>query len=143
MKQDPTYDTLNELLAAERRSLLPRLAEAMVFITPDSAPEWAALQRLAQEHTSDESRLARTLIDLGGNPRPLWGDVHSADFHYTDLDHVLPRVLEREQEIAARYDTAFAELADCPPALEVVRDIAARHRTCIESLTRLVSHVVH
>jgi len=129
--------TLNALLAAHERALLPRLTESTVFVNTRSAAELDAVRRMAGEHAADAVRLADVLIGLGTEPVAAPGDIHSTDFHYVNLDVLLPRVLADQERLAARFSAAAEPLREPQPAAPVVAELAARHRSRAEFLRRM------
>ena len=130
---------LNELLAAGRSSVLPRLPEAKAFARLDEAGDLAAVQHLVDEQKRDQQRLVETLIALGGEPRPAVGNIRTASFHYVDLHALLPRAVACCERLAEKHESAAKALADCPQAAEVVRDIAGRLRSYLEYLRKLAA----
>ena len=128
---------LGELLEAEERSLLPRLLESTVFADSQAAGELGIVRHMVAEHQEDARRLFETLVALDGRPGPSVSEIGSADFHYLDLEVLLPRVLADQEQLAARYGAAAEALDDCPPAADVVGEIAGRHRTRAEYLRKL------
>ena len=127
---------LGELLEAEERSLLPRLLESTVFADSQAAGELGIVRHMVAEHQEDARRLFETLVALDGRPGPSVSEIGSADFHYLDLEVLLPRVLADQEQLAARYGAAAEALDDCPPAADVVGEIG-RHRTRAEYLRKL------
>ncbi|MHC4610328.1 MAG: hypothetical protein ACYS7M_08275, partial [Planctomycetota bacterium] len=104
------HSILDELIAAQGRSLLPRLLESTVSVGSQAAGELEIVRRLVAEEDTDTQRLVDTLMDLDGMPGPPVGEITSADFHYVDLDVLLPRVLADQEQLAARYQTAAGAL---------------------------------
>ncbi|MHC4093466.1 MAG: hypothetical protein ACYSVY_24870 [Planctomycetota bacterium] len=131
------HGILDELIAAQGRSLLPRLLESTVSVGSQAAGELEIVRRLVAEEGTDTQRLVDTLMDLDGMPGPSVGEITSADFHYVDLDVLLPRVVADQQQLAARYQAAAEALSGCAPAEETVRGIGARQRARLEYLRKL------
>ncbi len=142
MDRARVYTTLNDLLAAEQAAVLPRLTECTAYIAPDEVDGLEGVGRMAAEQQANVARLAQVLIDLGGQPEPHTRNRHTADFHYVDLDVLLPRVIADERALAARYQGAQAAASDYPSAAAVVADLAAWHRVCAGFLARLVRNTV-
>jgi len=135
------HDLLNDLLAAEGRSLLPRLVEAGVHVQAAEAAAFDTIRRLAARQAQDRRRLVDVLLALGGEPRPAAADIQSADFHFLNLSALLPRVIASQGELVRRYERSIEAVADCPPVAEVVRDLADRHRACTEVLEKLAARI--
>ncbi len=133
---------LSELLQAEQRALLPRLPESSAFITSDRVADWQRVGSMIDQRDRHLNRLAETIIELGGEPGPPACDIASADFHYVSLPALLPRVLANHEELCRLYDRAAQALAECPPAIHVVTDIAAQHRAWLEHLRQLATATV-
>ena len=138
MDRTRVYDILNELLAAEGASLLPRLTECTTFVQPSDTGGLEAVQRMAAEHQANTARLTRTLIDLGGAPQPHVRDIDSAGFHYLELEVLLPQVVACEEATASRCDAALPGLSECPPAALVARELGSWHRVCADFLRKLI-----
>ena len=134
-------DILNELLAAEELDLLPRLTECTTFVSSADVSEFEAVRRMADEQKANTARLAQVLIDLDEEPRPCVRDITSANFHYMELPALLPRVQAREEQIAAQYEAALAQLNECKEVARVVGEIGARHRVYAEFLRRLTGDI--
>ena len=137
MDRTRVYDILNELLAAEAVSLLPRLTECTTFVQPSDTGGLEAVQRMAAEHQANTARLTRTLIDLGGEPLSHTRDIDSATFHYLELDALLPPAVDSEEATASRYAAALPGLSECPPAVLVARELGSWHRVCADYLRKL------
>ena len=135
------HEVLNELLAAEARSLLPRLLEVGVFVDFDEADDLEALRRMVVQQQEDRNRLAQTLIDLDGEPGLGVRDISSASFHYVELPVLMPRIIACQEQLVERYGRAVKALADCPPAAEAVRDVADRRRSHLEYLRKIAAAV--
>jgi hypothetical protein len=133
------FDVLNELLAAEAASLLPRMTECTAFVRPAETARLEAVKRMASEHQANTARLARTLLDLGGQPRPHSRDMHSANLHYLELDVLLPQAVASEEKLSAKYAAALRSLSEWPAAAAAVRDIGSWHRVCADYLRSLAT----
>ena len=130
------YDVLNELLAAEWTSLLPRLVECSAFVPTTEAIDAQNVEQMASAQQACVGRLAETLLDLGGEPRPFTGDIAFARFHYVDLDTLLPYALAGEEALASKYQAALDELSGCPQAIAMVAEIGTQHRVWAEALRK-------
>ncbi len=136
MAHNETIDILNELLAAEQTSIVERLLASTVFVSWASADEYPLVQRMTREVGEHCEWLGQLILDLRGGLHPRANDPASADLHYQELGSLLPRVIEDEKAIVAKYETAHPRLAAEPRAAEVVWSILARHREHIDQLTR-------
>ena len=136
------YDVLNELLAAEQSSLLPRLVECSAFVPTTEAIDAQHVEQMAAAQQACVGRLAETLLDLGGEPRPFTGDIAFARFHYVDLDTLLPHALAGEEALASKYQAALDDLSDCPRAAAMAAEIGTHHRVWAEALRKLADRAV-
>lgn len=129
---------LRELLAAEQRSLPPRLAESTVFVSRLSIDDEDALRRMVHTHVSNCERLTKLILSIGGSPGPRAGDVRSATLHFLALHHALPQLLADREMLIRKYTAAAQRLAGSPAALGAVNSILERHREEIGVLQRLL-----
>ncbi len=134
MNLENVHRVLNELIAAERHCLFGRLIESTVFVSESNSSDLEFVRRTVAQQEAHLRQLIEVLIQLGGEPIPARGDIHSADFHFVDMHVLWPRVLAREEVLASRFEQATAHLEDCPPALTLAKEITARHRACAEYL---------
>ena len=128
MNPSPAVDVLDELLAAESRSLIRHLDSSTVFISWASADDAEAVRAMVVEDAQHAELLTRTILDLEGNPSPLGYDPIAAGMHYLELHTLLPQVVAGEESLVARYEDVIGSVADEPAAAEVVARLLARHR---------------
>ena len=122
------------MIAAERQGLFGRLIESTVFVSESNSADLEFVRRTVAQQEAQLGQLIELLIELGGEPMPFRGDIHSADFHFVDMHVLWPRVLAREQVLADQFEQAKDHLEDCPPALTLAQEITARHRACADYL---------
>jgi hypothetical protein len=134
-------EILNELLALEKRNLLPRLKESTVFFTWASADEKRVVDRLTREQAEHESWLVGAINDLDGDPLPTWADIRSADIHYAEIHSLLPRLSRGAKELVAGYESAASEVAGNPVASQVVSRILQRTRAHADEIAGLAERV--
>ncbi|NOT00058.1 MAG: hypothetical protein HOP29_05480 [Phycisphaerales bacterium] len=132
-------DVLNDLLAEETRSLLPRLHESIVFVSWPSADEQSAVARMIAEQREHPAWLVAAMNDLGGNPVPALPDIRSTNFHFVELSSVLPRILAEERRLLRAYESAGATIGDNVRAAQVIARVAERRRRHIDALARLTA----
>lgn len=136
--EEYTVDVLNRLYAAERRNLLARLMEIGVFASWALAEELEEVRGMIAESARHESWLMEAIEDAGGAVLPAGADVHSGNLHYLALPALMPRVLDRYEEIVRLYREALKEPARLTPkAFEVVSRIAHRHQQYLERLGQI------
>ena len=138
MDADPVIDTLNALRREEATSLLPRLAEATVFVPLGSAAGHVDLQRMIDDERQHLAWLDETVLDLDGNLAPLVRDIRSADLHYQEWQVLLPRLRDDQQRLACAFEAAAPRVARSPQAADAVSRIAARHHTHARQLERML-----
>lgn len=133
-------DVLNDLLAAEQRSLLARLAETRPFLSWAGAEQAPILRQLVADQRDHQRRLTETIDALGGVPRIPTGDISSAGAHYIDIHHLLPKLLE---DLRAMIDASrrATELLGNHPGGETVSAIHARHEAHAEQLEAMSKYV--
>lgn len=143
MEPNPVIDTLNALRRVEATSLLPRLAECIVFVAPGSAAGHADLQRMIDEENEHLRRLDETILDLGGNLVPYVRDIRSADLHYVAWSALLPRLGEDQRRLAGAFEAAGPQVAEVSQAAAVVSGIAASHHDHARQLDRVLEQTRH
>ena len=137
MNPSPAVDILDELLAAESRSLIRHLGSLNVFISWASADDAEAVQAMVVEDAQHADLLTKTILELNGNPSPLGYDPAAAGMHYLELHTLLPQVVAGEELLVARYEDSVGTVADEPAAAEVVARLLARHRSRADRLRTL------
>lgn len=128
---------LNELLTLEQRSLAPRLLESTVSVSGPSVPALVLVQRMTAATRDHGAALAKLILDLGGTPSPRRYLIATADLHFQDLQHVLPRLVIDFEAIVRSYTLAAQRLSDEPRALALVTRILQQHQQDLQSLSEL------
>ena len=139
MDQGLVVAILNELLTLEQRSLAPRLLESTVFVSDLSVAAFSLVQRMAQATGDHTAALTKLILDCGGSPGPRSPSVATADLHFQELQHVLPRFIADQEAFVRRYTTAAERLSGEPRALALVTRILQRHQQDLEKLGELSS----
>jgi len=142
MEDQATVAVLNELLALEQRNLAGRLLESTVFVSRLCVKDLNLVKRMAQASAEHGAWLAEAIIGLDGVPGPRHGDVHTADLHYLDLRHVLPRLITDHQNLIQKYTLAAARIASESKANSVASRILRHHQEELDSLRQLPSESV-
>lgn len=119
---------LRELLAAEQKSIAPRLMESTVFVSQLSVHEFEALRRAAKSTRENERQLTELIVSFGGSPGPRAADVMTADLHFLEVHFVVPKLLADRETLVRKYTVGAAQLAREPKALAVVVAILERHK---------------
>jgi len=140
MAQNDTIDILNELLGLEQTSVIERLHRSGVFVSRAWADGYPVVKRMTEEVYEHGQWLVQLILDLRGGVWPRANDPTCADLHYQELCHLLPRVIDNEKAIIAKYELARSHLALEPQAIEVVSRILARHSEHVEQLTRFLAN---
>jgi hypothetical protein len=128
---------LNELLSIEQRSLAPRLLEATVSVSSLSIPALVLVQRMTAATRTHSAALAKLILDLGGTPAPRRYLIATADLHFQDLQHVVPRLVADQEAIVCSYTLAAQRLSDEPRALALVTRILQQHQQDLRTLSEL------
>ena len=135
MDTQAIVDILNELLAFEQRNMVPRVLESTVFISRLSVETMNVVQEMARASAENGAWLADAIRELGGVVGgPRMTDTTSADLHYQDLHHVLPRLVADREALLHRYELVARRMGAEPRAVEAVQRILRRHQ---EELARL------
>jgi len=125
---------LNDLLAAENRSLAPRLFESTVFVSRFDIDAHRLVQRMNRAAREHAASLTSLILDLGGEPNPLRLDVSTADLHFLELHAVLPRLIDDQSRVVRAYSRAGASLAHAPRVAAVVARFLAEHQQSLDAL---------
>ena len=139
MDTSTVVDLLNELLANEQRAPAHRLLESNVVLSRVAMDGLGLVQTMAGESREHAAWLTELILDLDGAPGLRFGDPTSADLHYQELHHALPRLVREHQALIRRYELASDRLAGEPEAQEVVQRILARHRKHLSALEQVGS----
>jgi len=137
MSEPAVHDILNELLVEEQRCLAVRLVESTVFVNQAAMDELGNVQRMARASRKHGAWLADLILSLGGVPGLRGIKASSADLHYQDLRHVLPRLVEDCESLVRLYTRALQHVDDEPLAVELVTRIRSRHQEALDSLKQL------
>lgn len=127
MADHAVHDILNELLVEEQCSLAIRLVESNVFVTRVATDELDTVKRMAGACKKHSEWLTDLILALGGLPGPRGTRTTSADLHFQDIRHVLPRLVDDCESLVSLYTRASRHVADEPLAAELVARIRARH----------------
>lgn len=139
MDAEPAINVANELLALEQCRLPGRLIESTVFISEMSVDEGALIQRLAAQSLENCASLVGLIERLGGAPAPRSGDLCSADLHFQALHIVMPRLLDDQKNVVARYRRAVELVASFPTAITLISEILGRHQRDLEIIQDLTT----
>jgi hypothetical protein len=137
--QEATIETLNQLYAAEQRSLLPRLAEMGVFVEWADARQMEAVRRMINDGMRHQLWLTEAIDAAGGAVYPSSADPASAGLHYTDLRVLLPKVVENVRGLIDVYELALQ--SDRPltsEAATAVTRILNSHRAHLAELEKIL-----
>jgi len=137
MDQELVVAILDELLTLEQRSFAPRLLESTVFVSDLSVAAFSLVQRMAQATGDRIAALTKLILDSGGSPGPRSSFIVTADLHFQELQHVLPRLIADEQALIRKYAVAAQRLSDEPNASAIVTRILQRHQQDLQTLREL------
>ncbi len=136
MDSQTVIDILNELLVAEQQGLAHRLRESTVYISELAVGDAGRVRKLATQSDEHAEWLTNLILESGGSPGPRRGDVRSADLHYQELRHVLPRLARDQAELIRKYALACERVAAEPRTATLVARILARHQAHLDALRR-------
>jgi len=137
MNNDKLIDLLNDILAAELRSLLPRLRESTVFVDWASADDLFAVNGMMNEELEHVAWLVDAINDVGGDPAPVTADIRSTGAHYLRLSYILPQVLRERRRALSLFESAAPQLAANDRASVVASRIIERKRRHVDHLAQL------
>ena len=137
MSDANTADILKALLREEQKSLAPRLNEATLFISPEAVEEQFLVQRMAAACRENCEKLNDAIFDLQDVPWPPTVDVSTADLHYQEMHHVLPRLVADQESLVRAYESAGGRIRGNPRASALVTSILEQHRADLEALHAL------
>ncbi len=130
-----TLEVLNSLHAAEKRSLLPRLAELNAFVEWSNAHDMDQVRRMIAESARHDAWLMEAADRCDGTLFPAPPDASTASLHYADLRCLMPRVIGSVQKLVQTYGRAVKESGPLlPQAAEAVARIHNRHQIHLEQL---------
>jgi uncharacterized protein YciI len=135
-QQSRTLEVINRLYAAERRSMLPRLAETGAFVSWASTGDQAAVQKMTAQEEEHLAWLAEAAEQCGGSLHPAGPDARTGHLHYLDLNTMLPLVVRSIEELVRVYKEA-GELPLTLDAADALFRILSRHTQHLEQLRQL------
>lgn len=134
-------NVLDDLLAAERASLLQRLGESGPFVSWSATEDHALVrQMLADEHEHVRD-LVEGILKLRGSPSPAVVPTDTGGVHYLQLAFLMPQVIADKRRLVKKYESA-------PPpddrlAEALVSRILQTHRRHLAELEKLHVNLVH
>ncbi len=134
-------DLLNALLDAETRSLLARLGEAAPFVSWAAADGQALIEDLVEEQRQLEAALAECILGLGGSPTAGGADLTTADLHFVELHHLMPRLVADQDRLVRACEVAAERVdADCD-AGRLIRRTRQTHEHQLARLRELQQRI--
>jgi len=134
MHHDEAIHVLNDLLAAERQSLIARLAEASPYVPWPAAEESLLLRRMIDDHKRHERELAEMILRIGGTPAYATYPSSAGDVHYLRLDYLMPRIIAAARELVRAYETCGG--TGHPEADALIGRILTDHKRHLTQLAR-------
>jgi len=129
---------LNDLLAAEQRSVLPRVVEAAPFVKSDASAIAESIGRMVREESEHAEWLIESILAHGGSPAPTVADLTTCNFHYLELQYLLPRAVQSKEATLDAYEAAFMQIAEGEVRSLLAR-IIDRHHGHLKELNAFVS----
>lgn len=137
MDKHQVVDILNELLAVEQHSFPLRLFESTMFVSRLAVEDLRAVENMAQSSRQHGAWLSTLILELEGVPGPRIADPASADLHFQELHHVLPRLVREQESLIQKYALAGERLGAEAKAPNCVERILVRHREALSVLHHL------
>ncbi|HOA73170.1 MAG TPA: hypothetical protein PL151_06920 [Phycisphaerae bacterium] len=134
-RQQYTLEVLNNLYVAEKRSLLPRLAELGPFVEWAHAGEMEQVRRMIAEEARHGEWLAEAADRCRGVLECVPPDASTANLHYCGLQALLPRVVASVEKLVETCARALQESSALEPeAAETIARIHHQHQVHLEQL---------
>ena len=134
MNSQTAVAILNELLACEQGALAPRLFESTVFVSKLSIKDWRIAKDIAAATRENCATLADLTLRFGGTPGHRIQHVSTADLHFQELRHALPRLIADHESLMRKYRKAVEHLGSRPEAAGAVSRILQQHQQELEEL---------
>jgi len=106
MAASDVTQTLNKLLAAEYASMLPRLRQSDLFVALRAANERSLVEGFVRDNEKHERLLFGLIAELRGAPAPAQYNIDMAAYHYLDIAHLMPIIIESIRELIGAYSSA-------------------------------------
>ncbi len=103
---------LNDLLATHTRGLSRHLQEAKPYLTATTYPIWKDIQKMLAASAHHAELISHLLDQLQINERAASFELAVARFHYTQLSHLLPMLIEEKQSQVDAYLRAIDHTGD-------------------------------
>lgn len=136
MSDQRAIRVLNKLRAAESSSLLGHLADTGYFVTMMTADDAEALKRIEREEREHVQWLEEAIFELRGGLWPGRVDTRQAGYHYWDLAHLMPKIVEEKAKLVDEY-AAAAGAVENETASSVIARIYQRQQRHLDTLERL------
>ena len=117
-------DELNFLLATETHGLVSHLCDAAPYLNTSTFAIWSDIQAMAAAGAEHARRLSLLLDQLEQPGSPSVFEPSVAQFHYTDLGHLLPLLVEEHRYQVAAYQRAIEHAGSDSPIQGVVDELA-------------------
>lgn len=137
MNRQVLAEDLNGLLAAESRGLAHHLHTATPYLNADTYRAWRDVKRMLETSGAHARRLSGQLESLELPERPASFAATVANYHYSDLVHLLPLLIEEKRRLVAAYERALQHIGDEPAAAAVVaslRDMLDENQSQVQAL---------
>lgn len=103
MANEHAIETLNNLLAAEYASILPRLRHSDPFVSLSATDDRDAAYALVKDSERHEQALNDLIMELRGAPVPASYDIDTTSYHYVTLEYLVPQILQSVHLLIDRY----------------------------------------
>ncbi len=134
MRNPDVIRVLNDLLAGEQRSLMPRLTESTPFVSWALADESEVIQQMIREEAEHVGWISEMIVAQGTAPAPGLAAIDSGDIHYVELSFIWPRIIESKRDLLAACEAALGQLTPDQDAAALVAKLRGRHHDHLEKL---------
>jgi hypothetical protein len=128
-----TVQSLNDLLAAHKRSLLLRLTDVAPFVSSVDAELAQTVRQMTREEAEHLDWLVAAIVERDGSPASALPDPRTASVHYVDLHYLLPRIVPDKRRLLTACKAAAKRTTDASAA-GLMNRIAVRHQRHLEKL---------
>jgi len=140
MNQPDLAAVLNTLLATESRGLARHLLSATPYLSEATFQAWGEIRRMLRASDEHARRLSQLLDRLGLAERPASFDPAVAACHFSDLAHLLDRLVDEKRRQVAAYQRALGRLgsnAEYAPVDAELRAMLGENQNQLQQLEEL------
>ena len=132
---------LNDLLATQTRGLSRHLREATPYLTAVTYPIWAQVQKMLVASARHADLISDLLEQLQLSERPTSFESAVARFHFTDLSHLMPMLIEEKQAQVDAYRRAIDHAGGDRQITEQLNELLADVHSQLVQLQQHHKHI--